>query len=71
MRLSLIVAVVFALSAAGDAAAAGRFGNSSSSRTYSSSSSDNSFLYRGHNPGHIFGNTVRRIYWGPSMGPGR
>lgn len=26
--------------------------------------SSNSFLYRGHNPGHIVGNTLRRMYWG-------
>ncbi len=29
-----------------------------------SSVSADDFLYRGHNPGHIFGNTVRRVYWG-------
>jgi hypothetical protein len=29
-----------------------------------SSVSADDFLHRGHNPGHIFGNTVRRAYWG-------
>lgn len=39
-----------------------------SSSTYSSPSSSQPFLYRGHNPGHIFGNTVRRMVWGANYG---
>ncbi len=68
MRALMIAAAVLALSLAGEASAQGRY---SSSRGYVSSSSSTPFLYRGYNPGHIFGNSVRRVVWGPSLSPGR
>jgi hypothetical protein len=72
MRKLLIAAAVLAVCACGEASAQGRYGSYSGgySGGYTTSSSSTSFLYRGYNPGHILGNTVRRMYWGPSMGPG-
>ena len=35
------------------------------------SRADAPFLQRGYRPGHIFGNTVRTMVWGPSMSPSR
>lgn len=67
MRLFLTTLAVLVAALASDAGAQSR--SYSSSRGYSSSNSG--FLYRGYNPGHIFGNSVRRLVWGPSMGPGR
>ena len=83
MRTLLFAAAALMMLAGSDAFAQGRYSSSStyrgsssyygpysSSRTYSSSSTT-PFLYRGYNPGHIIGNSVRRMYWGPSMGPRR
>ncbi|MFV0445547.1 MAG: hypothetical protein ACK5Q5_18355 [Planctomycetaceae bacterium] len=84
MRLFACVLTIVLASLASEASAAGRLGHSSQHGTYSNysnygysypgnygyTSSNNSFLYRGYNPGHVFGNTVRRMYWGPSMRPG-
>ncbi|MCA9054060.1 MAG: hypothetical protein KDA75_09500 [Planctomycetaceae bacterium] len=75
----LIVAAVVLFGLASQASADSRTSTytyrGSSSSMYSSpsysSSSSTPFLYRGYNPGHIFGNTVRRMYWGPQMGPRR
>lgn len=66
MRLFVAAVAVCALCLASEANAQGRgyTYRGQSSPTYSSSSSSQPFLYRGHNPGHIFGNTVRRMVWG-------
>lgn len=66
----LLVAVAFVAVCAGGEASAQSRSYSYSSGGYTSSSSSTPFLYRGYNPGHIFGNSVRRLVWGPSMGPG-
>lgn len=39
--------------------------------TAGESRADTPFLMRGYRPGHIFGNTVRSMVWGPSMSPSR
>ena len=84
MRLFLFAAAVVVMSLPVSASAARRYSNSrvyryqspSYSSNYSygsnysySTPSSNRFLYRGYNPGHVFGNSVRRLYWGASMGP--